>query len=1131
MIHIKTREQREAKHTISATDCKFLHRIFICPLFSAASHLRILASLRLLCLIFIFSFAVFPQVSFDDRVISDVIISFEVSERELSVAAQFELIAREALGERYSAVRIRNALAALYRTGRIASAVVEAENVGEDRVNLRFVIRRKTQAKTVSVTIGNFTGTPVTEDDLLYRLNLIEPGTAFTEQVLRNNVDLIQNYLRERGYYNAEVTFTQTPLENVSEVAVTFNVVPNSQAKVEEFRINIQGFNPAQIREKLRLKPGETYSREKLNQDVERLRTALREERFVAPQLSEPRVVYERESNSITIEISGEVGPTVNVSVEAGDEKVGESTQTRLLPVKREGTLDYSAIIEGQRRLENYFQKQGYFFASVTPICSVNPEFTENEASYTVNETEVLCSAISGGDLTARTVDVTYRADLNRRLKLVDIRIEGTDKLPIEEIKPVLDSQEASILGIIPFLGYGRGYTSEELLRKDQLTITALMNELGYRRAEVRVRQGVALNGEDLIITFVVEEGILTKIADIEISGNTAFSDDVLKAELPNIVGQNYSRARARNGVRDIAEYYANAGYYYARVNYSIEEIPDKPDQIEDAVKIIYTVENEGKKVFVNRVLVSGNEDTKREAIIKSINLRPGEVLRSRDIFASEQNLYATDAFRRVTIKPEPAGERPDGNLLTDILINVEEQLPRLITYGGGFSTDGGAFGSFDIRHFNLFGKLQQGGARVRMSRLQQIVQLDYINPRFLRDGSTKDGIIRFAPLTFSAQFQRDSTITRFFRSAFDRGTFGIVQRVDEDGNPIDEFGENTGDPTINRLTLSAETSRTLSVKSRSILFLRYKFEAVRLSNIESLLIRDLLLPDQNIRTSGFGVNIVRDTRENCSIRFTLLETIRKGEPGEPCRYSPTDPTNGDYLTAEYNVSVPAFGANIGFHKFQASYYRFYTLTGLKNTTLAGRAVLGLSNVFSKRERFSSSQFPELEGILPISERFFAGGSTTLRGFEFESAGPRVVIVPEGTFRNSDGESVFLSPFTVPFGGNALAIVNLEARIPLTNSVRAVPFYDGGNVFRRVGDIFKPAEATPDDVFRQNLRALWTHTVGLGFRIKTPIGGEFAIDYGFLLNPPQFLIPQQNGQNAIFQPRRTHLHFRFAQAF
>ncbi|MBA2378298.1 MAG: BamA/TamA family outer membrane protein [Blastocatellia bacterium] len=373
--------------------------------------------------------------------------------------------------------------------------------------------------------------------------------------------------------------------------------------------------------------------------------------------------------------------------------------------------------------------------------------------------------------------------------------------------------------------------------------------------------------------------------------------------------------------------------------------------------------------------------------------------------------------------------------------------------------------------------------------------------------------------------------MTRFFRSAFDRGTFGIVQRLDDDGNPIDVFGEPAGDPTLHRFTLSAETNRTISTRDRSVFFLRYRYEDVRLYNIESLLVRDLLEPDSRIRMSGFGGTFVRDTRQRCGIEYTVLDIIARGGPGDPCRYNASDPTDGAFFTAEYNVSTPLLGANIGFHKFQATYQRYYTVPWLKNTTFAARGILGLASVFSKRERFSSDQFPDLEGILPISERFFAGGSNTLRGFEFESAGPRVVIIPEGEFRNSDGEPVTLDPFTVPFGGNALAIVNLEARIPVTNFIRVVPFYDGGNVFRRAGDIFKPPAVPDDDVFRQNLRVLWSHTVGLGLRLRTPIGGEIGVDYGYLLNPPSFVVPQEIGPPAFLRLRQGQFHFRFAQAF
>jgi outer membrane protein insertion porin family len=1071
--------------------------------------------------------ALFAQSQWEGRRIARIDIVFEGADRNLSVAEQYRLIARDELGPVYSTVRVRDAIEALYRTDRIVSISVEAaEAGGQQGVILRFLIKRKTQAQRVSIIVGNTVGEKVTEQELLLKLNLITSGSAVTEQVLRNNSDVILDYLRERGFFNAEVKASQTPLGTETEAAVTFLVNPNTQATVTGFDIKIEGFDATKL-PKLESAPGEFFTRERLNKDVEKVRDALRKEDFLAPELNEPRVVYDREKNSIALELTGKVGPTVSVSVETEKEKVGSSTQNKLIPLKREGTLDYAAIVEGERRLENYYQELGYFFANVTPVCSVDPPLREGDAGVIRNDTEFTCSALGGVELMGRKVEVKYRVDLNRQLRLVDMRLQGTDKFTIAEIQTVLESQEANALGIVPFFGYGRGYTSEKLLAEDAGTIRSLLRELGYRDATVRANQGVSPNGEDLIITFVVEEGVPTIVRDVDVVGSKEFSKDILLAQVSSLKDQHFSRARIRNAVRKLSEFYSQQGYYDASVTSSIVERTDETaTEGRKTVKVLFTVANEGKKVYVDRILVTGNQDTNPKAILKALTIKPNEVLKAGDIYTSEQNLYSSDVFDRVEIKPQPAGERADGSRLTDVIVSVQEQKPRLLTYGGGFSTDLGLSGFFDIRHFNLFGNLYQGGARVRWSQRQQLAQFDFLNPRFLRDG--KD---RFAPLTFTAQYQRDSTVTRFFRSAFDKGTFGIVQRVDADGNPIDQFGAPAGSPTLNRLTLSAESYRTISRKTRSTLFFRYRFEDVRLFNIESLLIKDLLIPDSRVRISGFGATYVRDTRENCNVKYTILDIIAKGEAGPPCKYSASDPTRGSYLTAEYNVSLPFLGANIGFHKFQAAFNTFYTIKALRNTTLAGRAVLGLATVFSGGQRFDPIQFPGLDGILPISERFFAGGSNTLRGFDFESAGPRVVIVPQGIFRNSNGDPVFLDPFTVPFGGNGMAIVNLEARIPLTTSIRAVPFYDGGNVFRRAGDIFNPPDVPPNDLFQANLRALWTHTVGLGLRIKTPIGGEFGVDYGYLLNPPRFLIPQGPNPIAIYQLKREHIHFRFSQAF
>jgi outer membrane protein insertion porin family len=127
-----------------------------------------------------------------------------------------------------------------------------------------------------------------------------------------------------------------------------------------------------------------------------------------------------------------------------------------------------------------------------------------------------------------------------------------------------------------------------------------------------------------------------------------------------------------------------------------------------------------------------------------------------------------------------------------------------------------------------------------------------------------------------------------------------------------------------------------------------------------------------------------------------------------------------------------------------------------KKTVLATSFRLGLKEPFG-----STLQ-------VPISERFFAGGSTTLRGFGLDLAGP-------------------LDPATgAPLGGNTLFIANFELRIPVAGNFSVAPFYDAGNVFARIRD-FK--------------LATFSNTLGIGLRYRTPFG-PIRVDIGRNLAPP-----------------------------
>src|SRR4030095_8743239 len=101
---------------------------------------------------------------------------------------------------------------------------------------------------------------------------------------------MILEYLRERGFFKAEVTYSQRPLDSEAEVGVTFRVTPNEQSTVEAFDINIAGFDNAILADEIKLHAGKAYTRADLQADVEKVRRILRDEDYLAPSIDDPRV-------------------------------------------------------------------------------------------------------------------------------------------------------------------------------------------------------------------------------------------------------------------------------------------------------------------------------------------------------------------------------------------------------------------------------------------------------------------------------------------------------------------------------------------------------------------------------------------------------------------------------------------------------------------------------------------------------------------------------------------------------------------------------------------------------------------------------------------------------------------------
>jgi outer membrane protein assembly factor BamA len=236
-----------------------------------------------------------------------------------------------------------------------------------------------------------------------------------------------------------------------------------------------------------------------------------------------------------------------------------------------------------------------------------------------------------------------------------------------------------------------------------------------------------------------------------------------------------------------------------------------------------------------------------------------------------------------------------------------------------------------------------------------------------------------------------------------------------------------------------------LDADKAKAIFLRYTYSRTILTD---LLIPDLVLPqDQNVRLSGFSASFVRDTRDN-----------------------PLDAHKGIYESIESDLYPSALGSNTNFVRFlgQTAYYHkvFHS-----STVWANSLRLGMEFAFAGAE-------------VPLSQSFFSGGGSTLRGFPLNGAGPQRAV----PVCSNPADPTTCSQITVPVGGPQLVILNSELRFPLgiLSKLGGAVFYDGGNVYPSVG--------------LQDFFSRYSNSVGGGLRYSTPVG-VIRFDIGHNLNP------------------------------
>ncbi len=448
--------------------------------------------------------------------------------------------------------------------------------------------------------------------------------------------------------------------------------------------INVEGsqrVDPTTVISYMKLKVGDRYEREKLDESIKSL--------FSTGYFRD--VKFRREGNILVVQVKE--NPVVNRIAFEGNKRIKQEVLELELKLKPRLVYTLNKLQTDSERIIEVYRKSGRFAVKVEPKLI---------------------------ELDQNRVDIVFEIDEGDLTKVHRIAFIGNKRFSDDQLRSALSTKESR---------WYRFLTSNDIYDADRVSYDQELLRQYYLRngyVDFQVISSVAEltpSRDGFIITFTLDEGDRYDFGTVSVKSNLPSVDSKLLEEKIELVpGDHYDISLVDETVDLLTDWIGKSGVAFFEVRPTVERRSS-----EKIVDIIFGID-EGRRVYIEKIDITGNIRTLDSVIRRQMRLAEGDAFNRAKVRESERRIRRLGFFESINIEtiPSPVSDR------VTLSVKVVEKSTGELSFGAGLSSDSGVLGNVSVRERNLLGKGQDLLLNFGVSTQDTQLDLSFTEPYFL---------------------------------------------------------------------------------------------------------------------------------------------------------------------------------------------------------------------------------------------------------------------------------------------------------------------------------------------------------------------------------------------------------------